>query len=218
MYSATNFVRDGSGRPVAGVDYPRTFQEMDEWFRSDAGCRDYIHRLRWPDGFACPHCRWTGEPWVTSRGLLHCRGCQGQTSLTAGTVFEGTRKPLRIWFCNGCSGSAARRRGPGSTSCGERWWPHRRCRGSKPMSAAPKRESGAGKPKQRPSSRWRREEGSRQIRLRRVKDVSSDCLLPFVRMPCRPGRWSIPRMEWLSRAGGGRLPAPRHQRRLGTGP
>ena len=70
MYSATNFVRDGSGRPVAGVDYPRTFQEMDEWFRSDAGCRDYIHRSRWPDGFACPHCGWTGEPWVTSRGLL----------------------------------------------------------------------------------------------------------------------------------------------------
>ena len=35
---------------------------------------------------------------MTSRGLLHCRGCQGQTSLTAGTVFEGTRKPLRMWF------------------------------------------------------------------------------------------------------------------------
>ena len=35
---------------------------------------------------------------VTSRGLLHCRGCQGQTSLTAGTIFQDTRKPLRMWF------------------------------------------------------------------------------------------------------------------------
>src|SRR5208282_3245419 len=56
---------------VPGVDYPRTFQEVDEWFRGDAACREYIRRLRWPGGFICPHCGWTGEPWVTSRGLLH---------------------------------------------------------------------------------------------------------------------------------------------------
>jgi len=35
---------------------------------------------------------------MTARGVLHCRACQGQTSVTAGTVFEGTRKPLRTWF------------------------------------------------------------------------------------------------------------------------
>jgi hypothetical protein len=35
---------------------------------------------------------------VTSRALLHCRGCQGQTLLTAGTIFQDTRKPLRMWF------------------------------------------------------------------------------------------------------------------------
>src|SRR5713226_6426657 len=84
--------------PVPGADYPRTFQEVDEWFRSDAACREYIRRLRWPGGFICPHCGWTGEPWVTSRALLHCRSCQGQTSLTAGTIFQDTRKPLRMWF------------------------------------------------------------------------------------------------------------------------
>src|SRR5689334_8054117 len=83
---------------VPGVDYPRTFQEVDEWFRSDAACCEYIRRLRWPNGFICPHCGWTGEPWMTSRGLLHCQGCQGQTSLTAGTIFQDTRKPLRMWF------------------------------------------------------------------------------------------------------------------------
>ena len=40
-------------RPVAGVDYPRTFQEMDDWFRDEAACRDYVRRLRWPAGFVC---------------------------------------------------------------------------------------------------------------------------------------------------------------------
>ena len=73
--------------PVAGGDYPRTFQEMDAWFGSEAGCRDYIQRLRWPDGFICRRCGATGEPWVTARGVLLCRACDGETSLTAGTVF-----------------------------------------------------------------------------------------------------------------------------------
>ncbi len=31
-------------------------------------------------------------------GWLRCRACRKQTSLTAGTIFEGTRKPLRTWF------------------------------------------------------------------------------------------------------------------------
>src|SRR5208282_3997065 len=65
---------------VPGVDYPRTFQEIDEWFRSDAACHEYIRRLRWPDGFICPGCQWTGEPRVTLRGLFQCRSCQRQTS------------------------------------------------------------------------------------------------------------------------------------------
>jgi transposase-like protein len=30
--------------------------------------------------------------------LLRCRSCARQTSITAGTLFEGTRKPLRLWF------------------------------------------------------------------------------------------------------------------------
>src|SRR5271157_4832114 len=89
---------DSAKHLVPGVDYPRTFREVDEWFRSDAECRKYIRRLRWPTGFICPRCGGTAEPWVTSRGLLHCPGCQGQTSLTAGTIFQDTRKPFRMWF------------------------------------------------------------------------------------------------------------------------
>jgi hypothetical protein len=71
---------------------------MDDWFRTEAGCREYLRRLRWPDGFVCPRCGVTGEPWMMSDGLLRCRRCHGRTSLTAGTVFQNTRKPLRMWF------------------------------------------------------------------------------------------------------------------------
>ena len=89
---------ENGSHPVPGIDYPRTFQEMDTWFRTEAGCRDYVRRLRWPEGFVCRRCGAIGEPWVTARGVFHCRACAGETSLTAGTIFEGTRKPLRMWF------------------------------------------------------------------------------------------------------------------------
>src|ERR1039457_3419187 len=33
-----------------------------------------------------------------SNGLVCCRSCEYKLSLTAGTIFEGTRKPLLMWF------------------------------------------------------------------------------------------------------------------------
>ncbi|MBU2854899.1 IS1595 family transposase [Acidithiobacillus ferriphilus] len=85
-------------KPIPGIDYPRTFDEMDDWFRTEAGCRDYIRRLRWPDGFLCRHCGVIEEPWIMKRGVFRCRACDSELSLTAGTVFQDTRKPLRTWF------------------------------------------------------------------------------------------------------------------------
>ena len=76
--------------PTSDVDYQRTFDEMGDWFRTEYQCRDYIRQLSWPDGFVCERCGVTGEPWVTA--------CGGSTSLTAGTVFQDTRKSLRRWF------------------------------------------------------------------------------------------------------------------------
>ena len=84
--------------PVPGVDYPSTFQQLDEWFRTDSACRAYISRLRWPDGFSCLHCGVVGEPWQMAGGWLRCRACRRKTSVTSGTIFEGPRKPLRTWF------------------------------------------------------------------------------------------------------------------------
>jgi transposase-like protein len=83
--------------PVGGIDYPRTLQEFDNWFATEDDCARYLMRLRWPQGFHCPGCE-SQESWLTSRSLLYCKQCHRQTSVTAGTVFEGTRKPLRVWF------------------------------------------------------------------------------------------------------------------------
>lgn len=84
--------------PVAGTDYPRTLAEFDRFFADDASCREYLRRMRWRNGFVCPRCRSTAGAWITGRGYLHCRACQAETSMTAGTIFQDTRSPLRTWF------------------------------------------------------------------------------------------------------------------------
>jgi transposase-like protein len=78
-------------------DYPNNFEEFLDQFKTEDDCIEYIQKIRWPDGFVCPQCQAT-KAWTTSRGLLHCSECRHDTSVTVGTVFEGTQKPLRVWF------------------------------------------------------------------------------------------------------------------------
>jgi transposase-like protein len=77
-------------------DYPRTVAEFEARFATEGACRIYLSRLRWPDGFRC-RCG-EAKAWWTARGLWQCAACGTQTSVTAGTVFQDTRKPLRLWF------------------------------------------------------------------------------------------------------------------------
>ncbi|MFH1111281.1 MAG: IS1595 family transposase, partial [Planctomycetota bacterium] len=39
--------------PVPGIDYPRTFEELDRFFPGEDACRRYLTRVRWRDGFRC---------------------------------------------------------------------------------------------------------------------------------------------------------------------
>lgn len=78
-------------------DYPKDFEQFIAKFATEKDCYDYISSLRWPDGFICPRCH-CGRSWKTKRSLIVCTECAYQTSITAGTIFQGTRKPLRLWF------------------------------------------------------------------------------------------------------------------------
>jgi len=82
----------------AGVDYPRDLSQFDRFFPDEDACLRYLEGLRWPEGFVCPKCQQPGDVWRMKRGLLLCRRCRAQVSVTAGTIFEGTRKPLKLWF------------------------------------------------------------------------------------------------------------------------
>jgi transposase-like protein len=69
-----------------------------DWFPDDASCMSYLEQLRWPQGFVCPRCGAVGEPYRASRNRLLCRACRAQSSVTAATIFDKTRTPLRSWF------------------------------------------------------------------------------------------------------------------------
>ena len=83
--------------PQTGKDYPGSYAELLEWFPDEGACLEYLEWLRWPDGLRCPRC--VGRAgWRLSCGRWECAVCGRQASVTAGTIFDRTRTPLRLWF------------------------------------------------------------------------------------------------------------------------
>ena len=78
-------------------DYPATLLALEQRFASETACREYLARLRWPRGFLCPACG-AANAGPMQRGLWHCRCCQRQTSVLAGTVFQDSHLSLLLWF------------------------------------------------------------------------------------------------------------------------
>ena len=77
--------------------YPKDFQEFLEQFKGEDDCWNYIFNLRWPEGYSCSKCN-SNQYWTTKQRLIYCTSCGYQASITGGTIFHGTRKPLLLWF------------------------------------------------------------------------------------------------------------------------
>jgi transposase-like protein len=85
--------------PRPGIEYPRDWHELLDWFPDDEACLRYLERLRWGQGFTCRFCGAVDRGWWQMRdGLRRCAVCRSETSVTAGTIFAGTRTPLVSWF------------------------------------------------------------------------------------------------------------------------
>lgn len=78
-------------------DFPKTLLDMEQRFGTEDACRQYLSQLRWPSGFVCPFCRGKGG-WLDRRHRWTCQACRCQSTVTVGTIFEGTHLPLRLWF------------------------------------------------------------------------------------------------------------------------
>ena len=99
---------------------------------TEADAYRFMEQLRWEGGQppACPHCGEMGRCYylnpangmgratrtgkVSQRRVWKCGGCRKQFSVLTGTIFEGTRVPLRTWvfvvvdLCSAKNGMSAR--------------------------------------------------------------------------------------------------------------
>lgn len=78
-------------------DYPHDTIEFDKRFSTEESCIEYLHKIRWLNGFACLSCG-SQKSWVVCAKLNECARCGHQTSVIAGTIFQDTKKPLFVWF------------------------------------------------------------------------------------------------------------------------
>ena len=152
--------------------------------------------------------------WQMGDGLRRCALCRSETSVTAGTIFAGTRTPLVSWFAaiwyvvNQKQGVSALglQRVLGLGSYRTAWsWLHKLRRAM----VRPGRDNLSGEIEVDETYVGGAEEGKRgrgaitkaiiavaaeksgrgigRIRLRRIEDVSADTLIPFVRDVVVPG-------------------------------
>ena len=76
----------------------QSLAEFLEACGTEQNCEQALFRARWPHGFECPACGYGKHCKLRTRKVLQCIRCKHQASLTAGTLLENTKLPLRTWF------------------------------------------------------------------------------------------------------------------------
>ena len=74
-------------------------------FTNEEQARLAYEAVRWPDGPVCPHCGSSdpdrihaGKGKVARPGIYYCADCNGQFTVTVGTVMERSKIPLSKWL------------------------------------------------------------------------------------------------------------------------
>jgi transposase-like protein len=76
-------------------------------FGNEEAARRLIEKMRWPDGPICPHCgsheAYRLTPTENSdnhgrKGLLKCKACRKQFTVTVGIIFEDSHISLHKWL------------------------------------------------------------------------------------------------------------------------
>ena len=75
----------------------RSLHQARQEFSTEHKCREYLRRMRWPDGVTCPRCGSKHVTYMKSREKWLCK-CRYQFSVTAGTIFHKTHIDLPRWM------------------------------------------------------------------------------------------------------------------------
>lgn len=75
-----------------------TLVEITHLFSTEKRCREFLRRLRWPNGVECPRCKGKDIARLEGYDKFWCSECDYQFSVTVGTVFQDSHLPLEKWF------------------------------------------------------------------------------------------------------------------------
>jgi transposase-like protein len=77
----------------------KEYKQLCSQYDTEEACERAIYRMKWPNGYVCPicGCRYAYTIRSRSRKWYECRKCGHQSSVTSGTIMEGSRTPLRKW-------------------------------------------------------------------------------------------------------------------------
>src|SRR5689334_209950 len=67
-------------------------------FPSNTDCVVYLEQLLWGGKPTCPFCGRKNSTPIKTENRHHCNVCNLAFSVTARTIFHGTRLPLQKWF------------------------------------------------------------------------------------------------------------------------
>lgn len=111
------------------MEMPKSIPALMDRVRDEVDAYELLEDVRWKGEPACPHCgatdpyflkpsngvsRKTRTGSMSVRRVWKCRGCRKQFSVLTGTIFHGTKIPVRTWLfvifemCASKNGVAAR--------------------------------------------------------------------------------------------------------------
>lgn len=76
---------------------PENQIEFEKMFTTEEQCLDYMKELRFPKGYSCRKCQ-HNEYWLNNRGIMVCKNCKNELSITSGTIFHRRKLPLVVIF------------------------------------------------------------------------------------------------------------------------
>lgn len=76
---------------------PENQIEFEKMFTTEEQCLDYLKELRFPKGYSCQKCQ-HNEYWLNNRGIMVCKSCKNELSITSGTIFHRSKLPLVVIF------------------------------------------------------------------------------------------------------------------------
>ena len=78
---------------------PATVRQFFQKFSDDQTCLEHLFEVRFSQGHTCPKCERSAKwyPLKAERAFT-CQWCGNHIHPMVGTIFEGSRTPLQLWF------------------------------------------------------------------------------------------------------------------------